>query len=264
MTTPAGVTELCFPCRRPQPRCLLRVFCLPWAGAGASAFRGWDEMLGPQVEVCAFQSPGRETRFGEAPLTRLDTLVQQFLAASESLRDRPFVLLGHSFGAIVAAEAALRLVHGPSPPNGLVVIGCPAPSTIPRHVPIGHLPRRAFLQALCEFGGMEDAVVADDELVDLLLPGLRADCVMAESWRVDAAERFRHPLPCAVAAIAGSDDPYVSQSELEAWRAHGKAGVRVMSVPGDHFFLRTSAFPVFELLRERAHALMSNFFAGGC
>lgn len=257
MTRLADATDIAFPCRRARPGKRLRVFCLPWAGAGASVFKDWDLALGPDVEVCAFQPPGRETRFGEVPVQRLETLVDQFLAASSPLREGPFVLLGHSFGAMVAAETALRLSGQPGAPAALVVLGCPAPSAAPRHAPIAHLPQPAFLRALQDLGGMDDAVVADDELVQLLLPGLRADCRMAEAWRSGAARRFHVPLSCQLAAMAGEEDPYVSVSELNAWAVHARAGARVWSVPGDHFFLRTTLEPVAQALHELALLALS-------
>src|SRR5262245_41506308 len=85
----------------PSGKARPRLFCFPYAGGGASAYRGWAEAL-PSLEVCAVQAPGRETRIGEAPLTRLEPLADAATAAIRPLLDRPFAFFGYSLGGFVA------------------------------------------------------------------------------------------------------------------------------------------------------------------
>src|SRR5215213_9001369 len=112
----------------PRPRASVRLFCFPYAGGGASVFRGWAEGLPEAVEVCPVQLPGRETRFLEPAYTRLPALVEALAESLTPHLDRPFVFFGHSLGALVAFELARRLRRDGGPgPDRLFASGCGAP-----------------------------------------------------------------------------------------------------------------------------------------
>src|SRR5580765_133219 len=106
---PAPSCELWLPFRQTLAAPRLRLFALPFAGGGASTFRQWPEGLPADIECCAVQLPGRETRYKEPGFVRMANLVA---ALAESLApefDRPFALFGHSMGALVAFELAREL-----------------------------------------------------------------------------------------------------------------------------------------------------------
>src|SRR5262245_17886558 len=125
---------------RHNPEARLRLFCLPYAGGGASSYKTWAENLPPAVEVCPVQPPGREGRRGELPFTRLLPLIGAISEAILPLLDRPFALFGHSLGAKVAFELAraLQQKHGFNPVY-LFISACPAPQ-LPNHEMIHNLP----------------------------------------------------------------------------------------------------------------------------
>src|SRR5271165_4740939 len=95
---------------RPRAHARLRLFCLPFAGGGASSYRIWADELPSHIEVMPVQFPGREERFREEPIQRMEDLVESLVEAllpfTSSL---PFAFFGHSLGAIVALEAARSL-----------------------------------------------------------------------------------------------------------------------------------------------------------
>src|SRR5262245_31171546 len=88
--------------RLPSATATRRLFCFPYAGLGASAFRTWIGPLAPTVDVCAVQLPGRETRQSERPRTQLMPLAEEAAAAILPFTDVPYALFGHSLGAILA------------------------------------------------------------------------------------------------------------------------------------------------------------------
>ena len=82
-----------------RPAAALRLFCFPFAGVGASSFRGWTDLLPDEIEVAAVQLPGRESRLREPCVTKLTDAVAGVMSGFEGLLDRPFALFGHSLGA---------------------------------------------------------------------------------------------------------------------------------------------------------------------
>jgi medium-chain acyl-[acyl-carrier-protein] hydrolase len=242
-------TEPWLACARPRPRAAIRLFCFPYAGGGASVFRGWANGLPGSVEVCPVQIPGRETRFREPAFTRLRPLIE---ALAESLRphlDRPFALFGHSLGALVAFELTRHLQREGAPePAHLFVAGCGAPRARGQEPFLHTLPAAEFWKELRRLGGTPAEVLDNEELMELLLPTLRADFALAETYTyVDGP-----PLTCPVCALGGLDEE-VDRRDLGAWRELTTGPFRLRMLPGDHFFIQT-ARPL--LLRALARELL--------
>ncbi len=211
-----------------------RLFCLPYAGGGASIFRGWRRAAPIGIDLCPLQLPGREMRIREAPLRRVEPLVD---ALAEELRPHlavPYALFGHSMGALVAFELTHRLAGlALPPPVRLFVSGARPPHLMSGRPSVFQLPDAEFRAALRDLDGTPEAILADDELMDLLLPTLRADFELCETYRY----QDRGLLPCPITALGGSRDPQVSQEDLDAWALLTGAGFESALLAGDHFFL---------------------------
>lgn len=217
---------------RPQAR--VRLFCFPYAGAGASLFREWANELPPDIEVVAIQPPGREARFAEPPTTDIGLLAREVCDAIAPLLDRPFALFGHSLGAIVAWETALRLErHHDASPVALFVSSREAPGAPQTYAPIYALDDDAFLKELGRLNGIPGEVLANRELCALLLPILRADMQIADTYTGSPGDRVRAP----IIALSARDDAHVTLDAMEPWRERTTGDSRMMIVPGDHFYL---------------------------
>jgi medium-chain acyl-[acyl-carrier-protein] hydrolase len=220
-----------------KPGARLRLFCFPHAGGAASIYRNWADDLPPEIEVCPIQLPGREGRFREAPFTRLAPLVDALTPALLPHLDTPFALFGHSLGALIGFELARRLQrqHGAKPVR-LFVSGHNAPQIPDSEPPIHHLPEPQFVDALRQLNGTLEEVLQHAELMELLLPVLRADFTAAETYSYTAGEA----LECPISVFGGLDDRQTSYEGLEAWRDQTRRECKVHIVPGDHFFLNGS------------------------
>jgi len=164
------------------------LWCFPYAGGGLNIFRGWERMLAPWVEVQPVILPGRDMRFGEACLESVDALAQQFIEATiqAGVDHLPQAFLGHSMGAAIAYEAAAlaETRHLGSTPTSLLIVGGRGAPSLPRvNEPLHSLPDAAFRRRLGQLGGTPQAVLENDELMEMLLPVIRSDFKAIETWR---------------------------------------------------------------------------------
>jgi medium-chain acyl-[acyl-carrier-protein] hydrolase len=215
----------------------LRLFCFPYAGGSAVIYRAWPQKLPHIVELLAVQPPGRGARLREAPFTSLMPLVEAVAEALLPQLDKPFALFGHSLGALLCFELArhLRRLERPQP-SGLFVSGAGAPQLRSTKAPIHDLPDAELIEALREFEGTPDEVLDNAELMRLMLPLLRADFKVNETY----AYKSEPPLACSITVFGGAQDDQVSRERLEAWREQTRAAFALHMLPGDHFFLHSS------------------------
>jgi medium-chain acyl-[acyl-carrier-protein] hydrolase len=226
----------------PNPAAHARLFCFPYAGGSASIYRHWHQSL-TRCEVCPVQLPGRERRISEAPYERAARLVQAAVAHLPA--DKPFAFFGHSMGALLAFEAARELRRRGMPqPFHLFVSGAPAPHLCPNRPPRYRLERKKFLAEIRELGGTPEEALANDELLDLMLPVLRADFAVIDTY----VYRELEPLACPVTAFAGENDREVDPADVMRWRAQTAGAFSFHQFPGDHFFLNDSGLRIREIV----------------
>lgn len=238
----------------PNPAARLRLFCFPYAGGGAAAYFGWGEVLPRTVELCAVQPPGREGRIAERPFDRVPPLVDALARELAPWLDRPFAFFGHSLGAVVAFELARRLRRdGRHAPLHLFASGRPAPHLPDDEPPLHALPDDELLVELRRLRGTPDEVLQNTELMELLLPLLRADFAASETY-VCAPEP---PLVVPISAYGGREDVDVPEERLAAWREQTTAAFRHVMFPGDHFFQVENRDLVLEELSRELHHLVA-------
>lgn len=230
---------------RPQPQARLRLFCFPYSGAGAALFVPWANSLPAEIDVCPVQLPGREQRLAEAPATRMEPLVAAIAPALLPYLDRPFAFFGHSMGALLGFELAraLRRDHGRLPAL-LVVSGHRAAHLPDPHPPAHALPKAELLAELRRLNGTSREVLDHPELLEIILPILRADFAVCETYSYQSEPS----LECPIVAFGGLEDRDVTREEVASWREQTSAGFTLRMFPGDHFFLNTARHLVLQTL----------------
>ena len=237
----------------PSANARLRLFCFPYAGGGASAYRTWAQDLPAGVDICPVQLPGRESRLLEQPYTRIGDLIHTLLDVLWPYFDRPFAFFGHSLGALICFELArqLRQQRGLSPVH-LFVSGRRAPQLVDPDRPIHGLLEAEFVEELRRLGGTPEAVLQDADMLQLILPVLRADFAMCETYAYAGWD----PLDCPITALGGWQDPKARCDELAAWHEQTQAGFRLQMFPGDHFYLRSAHDLLLETLAQELVPLL--------
>jgi medium-chain acyl-[acyl-carrier-protein] hydrolase len=244
-TLPKTNAWVIFP--KPNPEARLRLFCFPYAGGGASIFRTWPSDLPAAIEVCAIQLPGRENRLREQAFTHLTPLVETLAQVLRPYLSLPFAFFGHSMGTLIGFELAreFRRQRLPSPLH-LLVSGRRAPQLLDDEPPIHDLPEPEFVAELRRLSGTPEAVLQNAELMQLLIPVLRSDFAINETYTYTPEE----PLGCPISAFGGTEDEETTQEDLAAWREQTRVSFRLQMFPGDHFFLNSIRTPFIQALAQ--------------
>lgn len=220
-------------CARPLVAPRARLVCFPYAGGAATAFHAWR--VGDEVEVIALALPGRSFRLREPPIRDPEVLVEAICAELAAL-EGPLVFYGHSMGALIAWETAHRLIAaGRRDLTGLVVAARGAPDS-PRLVEsLTAHDDRSLVRALHRIYGADTTVLEDPDLAAMVLPALRADLTVHETWRAVP----RPPLALRMLALGGTADGAAPPGAIEGWRAFTTGPFEARFLTAGHFFLET-------------------------
>jgi medium-chain acyl-[acyl-carrier-protein] hydrolase len=151
--------------------------------------------------------------------------------------DKPFVFFGHSLGALLCFETArsLRRENWRQPAH-LFVSAAEVPHHRSREESLSSLPKGKLVKRLREFGGASVEALQNDELLDLMLPTIRADFELCETYEYHPES----PLECPITIYGGLDDHEVEAGRLADWREMTMGACEIRMFPGGHFYLNSS------------------------
>lgn len=188
----------------------------------------------PWVEFWAIELPGRGRRLEEKPLSGVAAVVHAFADALEALMVPPYAFFGHSLGALLAYELSNEISRrGLARPTRLFVSSYRAPHLQTGWRPIHSLPQAEFLKHLELFNGTPQEILGHKELIELVMPALRADFALCERYQFSGDP----PLSVPISAFGGLDDDMVSGEHLCAWQSVTTRPIDVRLFPGGHFYL---------------------------
>ncbi len=205
-------------------------------------------MLPDWMEMVAVQLPNREGRLHESGSTRLNPIITALAAEIQPRLDRPYVLFGHSMGALICYELARMLRDRGAPgPLALILSGRQAPGVHHSEPPLHHLSDGEFVAAMqARFDAIPQVVLAQPELLRLLLPTLRRDIEAIETYQFQPGP----PLVIPFFLYGGRADRQVTPASLEGWRDLTTGSTSLRLFPGGHFYLQEDRAPVIAALAE--------------
>ncbi|XP_056153846.1 S-acyl fatty acid synthase thioesterase, medium chain isoform X2 [Lampris incognitus] len=226
-------------CFKKKSEALARLICFPWAGGGSIHYARWGKVLDSSIEVYAIKLPGRESRTNEPFFQNMQQIVDEVIdVLLPELKEKPFALFGHSFGAMTsfAIADALKRLHNLEPVH-IFLSGASAPYSEMRinAVKRSELSDEDFLKWLISIGGTPPELLANPEVLKLFLPALKADLQVVENYRCNKPESPL--LSCPVTCFDGKQDiPH----DLQAWRDISTGDFTVRMLDGSHFYLKDS------------------------
>lgn len=238
----------------PRPDAAYRLLCLPYAGGSSSTYVRWGPALDPDIELLCVDPPGRGTRIDEPRIGDVGVLSNHLADALLPWLDRPFALLGHSNGALLAFELARRLRERGRQPHAFFASGKCAPSRVRETGNWHALPDDLLIAFMRAAGNGQSAFYESREWLDLYLPTLRADLSLSETYRYAEAS----PLDAHLVTLRGTRDHGMDHDDLAAWAAEFAGDARHVAIDGGHFFIEEQAGQVVDCVSRAIGAWLAS------
>jgi len=208
-----------------------KMICFPYAGGCASFYGKWRDKM-ESVEICPVQLPGREETFRDEKIYDMETASDQIVEAIEDYVDKDTVFFGHSMGAKIAYEVVRKLEKNGKRIKCLIASGSTAPDIPPKKF-VHNLPDKNLLDELQRLSGTPTEILGQTELLKCLLPMIRADFTLDETYCPVSKEK----ITCPIVVWGGRYDPDVNKEDLKAWKEYSYGNFHMKRFDGNHFFI---------------------------
>jgi surfactin synthase thioesterase subunit len=226
----------------------LTLLCLPYSGASAMVYSRWRRQLPPWLQLQPVELPGRGARYDEPLQTDMRALALQLAREHKPSLHGPYALFGHSLGALLACEMAhaFRALGTPEP-VALFASGTAAPSMRSDYDRGFAEPQtdEQLIAQLRAFQGTHEDVLANQELMSLTLPILRADFMLCGRFR----PMQRPLLKCPVHVLGGKEDKATTE-QLIGWSQETLGSFSVDMMTGGHFFIHEHEAKVLRIIKN--------------
>jgi surfactin synthase thioesterase subunit len=230
-----------------DPEVPMRLFLFPHAGSGGMIYRSWPSLLPADLAHQIVCIPGRELRRHEPAFLEIEPLVDALHEALVAdLDDRPFAFFGHCLGAQLAYRVTLAMERDGDPlPLLLGTSGWTPEGFSMTTMEQAHMPEPELIEWMRNLGSFPEEVYDDPEVLDMIVPALRADLEVSATYVDDKAG-----VPCPIVAYSGKTDPLMAPEAMAAWIPRTPTYLGNSTFPGGHFYIDH---------REHAVAVIADF-----
>lgn len=223
----------------------IRLFCLPFAGGSYYSYFPLEKHINSRISLTPIDLPGHGRRMRESLLSDLDEMCEDVYDQISHQLDSPYAILGHSMGAILGYLLAQKIeARGAPRPVHLFVAGRQGPPVPSRHKDIHLLPKAAFIEHLQQYGGIQNEVLKEKDLLDLFEPILRADFKALNYNSINET-----PLASPITVLLGTADT-TTYEEAMTWQAVTHTPITLHQFPGGHFFIFNNLKDIGRIVSE--------------
>ena len=218
-----------------NPQAILRIFCFPHSGGGASTYFPWVDKLTSSLELVSIQLPGRENRFYESLENNLDVITDELCKEFDQYNEKPFILFGHSLGALLCYEF-VKSIHKfyDVLPKHMFVSAAKAPHLPFRMKKLSHLSDNELIEEISIYGEIDKTLKENSQILSMFLPVFRSDFSIGENYFYEETP----PHSFDITAFYGENDSTVREEEINAWKKHTVGHFKSISFEGGHFFIK--------------------------
>lgn len=218
-----------------------RVVIFPHAGGSASYYHGLSRVLSPDVDPVIVQYPGRAERIAEDPIEDIPTMIERIPEQLDTLAPEPRTgYFGHSMGATIAFGVAR------SRPPAQLFLSARRPPVHHRPEDLGDRSDEAILAHVRQLAGTSAAVFDNPELLEMVMPAMRADYRALQRFTPDTEQRVDVP----IIAMVGDNDPRVSPEEAADWARNTTRNFTERVFTGGHFYVDDHLAEVADIIRR--------------
>ncbi|WP_440055166.1 thioesterase II family protein [Pseudoalteromonas sp. T1lg65] len=240
------MTSKLFYTPKPNPNAKLRLFCFPYAGGSPTAFMPWNNLVHSDIELIVIQLPGRGARLAEEAHDNMEDIIAELLSYQSHFGGKPYAFFGHSLGSRVMYELTVQLLQQGKPlPIKLFASGSRAPHTSSTSKSIYDLPHDEFLDELKTLNGTPKEVLENKELMEFLIPLIRADFKVADTYRANIKT-----LPVPIHVFDGKQDK-TTVEQIQAWQELTHHPIDVTEFEGGHFFINQHYPSMIEMINKQ-------------
>ena len=225
----------------------IRIICFPYAGGSSATYMQWKNELPKNVELVIIQAPGKGARMFEPLHHSMSELIDDLLQHISPVLEKPYVLLGHSLGSRVAFELMVKLQERGSPlPEHFFALGSRGPHIYSEEEISYKLPDAEFIEHIKTLNGTPQEILDNQEMMKFLMPILRADFKISETYTYKGTATFDIPL----SVLGGIEDKAVSLYQLQSWKGFFSKPMDLHQLAGDHFFIDTNKQGVLKIVNK--------------
>lgn len=230
-----------------KPKTKIKLLCFPYAGGDQVIYRNWSSLFSKEIDIIPVVLAGRGKRYSELPISDWKELIDDMWILLRPYLDYPHIFFGHSFGGRIAYELAHRCQEEDIRNTNLLFISACRSPRYPQKKPYMYLMSDSnLLQAIKDMGGNQNSLLENKDIMQLMLPTLRADIKLAETW----INHHDQKLDVPIVAFYGENDPIESDKSLLDWQQFTTKNFAIEKLDGGHFFLHENEKNIILLINK--------------